>query len=164
MPGELFGHGGETSLWEGRLVIGNAGLSGESAAQWKESWSKTGGTVCVLNFLMIRAFPRTTAAFMARSMYLRILAFSSSALLNSFSPKSAWLSINSDALYSERPVASITNGTNQNSSGLGTNFTYLLRFWSSLVHKQGNSTKTATLCSVFCRDGGVASVHSIVRD
>ena len=65
-------------------AVGNAGLSGESAGQWKESWSKTGGTVCVLNFLTIRAFPRTTAAFMARSMYLRILAFSLSLGLAEF--------------------------------------------------------------------------------
>ena len=51
-------------------VVGRAGLSGESAGQWKESWSKEGATVCILTFLMIRAFPRITAAFMARSMYL----------------------------------------------------------------------------------------------
>ena len=52
-------------------AVGNAELSGESAGQWKESWSKRGGTVCVLNFLMILAFLLTTAAFMARSMLYR---------------------------------------------------------------------------------------------
>ena len=49
MSGELFVRGGETHISMGGAV-GNAGLRGESAGQWKESWSKTGGAVCVLIF------------------------------------------------------------------------------------------------------------------